>query len=200
VTGVLIERTLPPNSEDVTTTREKGRGMRRTFLSVIVMVTTVMVAATAAIAATITCTGGFCEGTPQRDEITGSSFRDDIHAKASVDLVNALGGNDLVQLAMGGTPVDMEFVEGGIGSDELRGGRGSDELDDFEPANIDDTDRLFGQENDDFLYAVDGDSNDTLNGGPGADDCYGDDGDEIVKCEAPEAGAVLHATVPVGSR
>lgn len=157
--------------------------MRRTFLSVIVMVTTVMLAATAAIAATITCTGGFCEGTPERDEITGSISADDIFARASVDLVRARGGHDLVKLNLGGTPVDMEFVEGGRGSDELRGGRGSDQLDDFEPANIDDTDRLFGERNDDFLYAVDGDSNDTLNGGTGADDCYGDPGDEIVNCE-----------------
>jgi hypothetical protein len=172
--------------------------MRRTFLSVIVMVTTVMLAATAAIAATITCTGGFCEGTPERDEITGSSSRDSIFARGSVDLVDALGGNDFVQLGLGGTPVDMEFVEGGIGSDELRGGRGSDQLDDFEPANIDDTDLLFGEGNDDFLYAVDGDSNDTLKGGWGTDDCYGDPGDEIVNCEGGNLSPnfVLQEPVP----
>jgi hypothetical protein len=88
-----------------------------------------------------------------------------------------------VKLGDGGTPVDKEFVEGGRGDDELRGGQGGDELDDFVPADIDDTDRLFGGENDDFLYAVDGDGNDILKGGQGADDCYGDPGDEIVDCE-----------------
>jgi hemolysin type calcium-binding protein len=77
----------------------------------------------------------------------------------------------------------MEFVEGGRRGDELRGGTGGDELDDFQPSDIDDTDQLFGGENDDFLYAVDGDGNDSLNGGPGADDCYGDPEDTIVNCE-----------------
>ena len=77
----------------------------------------------------------------------------------------------------------MDFAEGGRGGDVLRGGSGSDELDDFQPSDIDDTDQLLGWENDDFLYAVDGDGNDTLNCGPGADDCYGDDGDTIVNCE-----------------
>jgi Ca2+-binding RTX toxin-like protein len=157
--------------------------MKRTLLSFMVVATTVMLAATAAIAATITCTGGLCSGTPQRDEITGSTSADAIIAKARVDIVRARAGNDYVQLGGGGTPVDKEFVEGGRGDDELLGGRGGDQLNDFNPADIGDTDRLFGGPNDDFLYAVDGDGNDTLKGGPGADDCYGDAGDKIVACE-----------------
>jgi Ca2+-binding RTX toxin-like protein len=157
--------------------------MKRTLLSFMVVVTTVMLAATAAIAATITCTGGICNGTSDRDEITGSTSSDAIIARGSVDLVRARGGDDYVQLGMGGTPVDMEFVEGGRGDDVLHGSWGSDQLNDFKPADIGDTDQLFGGPNDDFLYAVDGDGNDLLKGGDGADDCYGDPGDKIVACE-----------------
>jgi Ca2+-binding RTX toxin-like protein len=156
--------------------------MRRTFLSVMVMGTAIALFATAAIAAAVTCTGGPCEGTPDRDTITGSGSRDVITARGGVDLVDALGGNDEVRLSLGGTPADMEFAEGGVGNDELVGGSGGDELNDFVPSDIDDRDRLVGGRNDDFLYAVDGDGNDTLNGGPGADDCFGDPGDETVGC------------------
>ncbi len=169
--------------------------MRRAFLTVLAMVMVIALAATAAIAATISCTGGLCEGTPQRDKITGSNSADDIRAKASVDLVDARDGRDEVRLGAGGTPVDMEFAEGGRGRDELHGGSGGDELADFVPSDINDTDRLFGERNDDFLFAEDGDNNDTLNGGPGADDCFGDPGDRIVDCEGENrAGSVTRAS------
>jgi RTX calcium-binding nonapeptide repeat (4 copies) len=181
--GVRPNATLADDAAKARGRLRKGRGMKRTLLSFMVVVATVMLAATAAIAATITCSGGICNGTPERDEITGSTSQDSINAMGSVDIVSANKGADWVQLGGGGTPKDMEFVEGGSGSDELHGGAGSDELDDFTPAAIDDTDLLFGGDNDDFLYAVDGDSNDTLSGGPGADDCYGDPGDKIVDCE-----------------
>ena len=144
---------------------------------------TIALAATAAIAAIVTCTGGICNGTPDRDEITGSTTADDIRAMGSVDLVSARAGGDIVRLGPGGTPRDMEFAEGGLGRDQLYGGTGGDELDDFQPSDINDTDQLYGGDNDDFLYAVDGDDNDNLNGGPGADGCYGDPGDTIVNCE-----------------
>ena len=164
--------------------------MRRTFLTAMVMVMTIALAATAAIAAVVTCTGGICNGTPDRDEITGSTTADDIRARGSVDLVSARAGADVVRLGPGGTPRDMEFAEGGLGRDQLYGGTGGDELNDFQPTDdndqpivIDDRDQLYGGKNDDFLYAIDGDSRDTLNGGPGADDCYGDPEDTIVNCE-----------------
>jgi Ca2+-binding RTX toxin-like protein len=157
--------------------------MRRTFVGVMVMVTAIALFATAAIAATVICSGGLCEGTPDRDEITGSNTEDEIRANESVDLVAARGGSDEVRLGRGGTPADMEFVEGGFGHDKLGGGRGGDELNDFDPSDINDTDLLSGGKNDDFLFAQDGDDNDTLDGGPGADDCFGDPGDRIIDCE-----------------
>ena len=171
---------------------EKGsrRRMRRALLSVMVIVMTIALAATAAIAAIVTWTGGICNGTPDRDEITGSTTADDIRAMGSVDLVSARAGGDIVRLGPGGTPRDMEFAEGGLGRDQLYGGTGSDELNDIQPTDdndqpivINDRDQLYGRGNDDFLYAIDGDSRDTLNGGPGADDCYGDPEDTIVNCE-----------------
>ncbi len=69
---------------------------------------------------------------------------------------------------------------GGIPADEAA--EGGDELDDLQPSDIDDTDRLFGGRNDDSLFAEDGDGNDTLDGGPGVDDCFGDPGDRIINC------------------
>src|SRR3712207_6426675 len=104
-----------------------------------VMVMAIVLSATAAVAAAVQCSGGRCEGTPQRDRITGSTSADDIIAKGSADIVRARAGNDVVKLGGGGTPFDMEFVEGGRGDDVLRGGNGSDELDDFVPRDINDT-------------------------------------------------------------
>ena len=60
-----------------------------------------------AIARTITCTGGLCEGTNHEDEMTGSTTDDTIIARM---------GND-----------DVESFYGG--NDTLKGGRGNDALD-----------------------------------------------------------------------
>jgi Ca2+-binding RTX toxin-like protein len=46
-----------------------------------------------------------------------------------------------------------------------------------------DADRLYGQEGDDRLNALDGDGRDYLEGGPGGDACLGDRGDRFSQCE-----------------
>ncbi len=94
----------------------------------------------------------------------------ELAGKLAQDRTNRLPKVDvLVGVQVGGIPAD-EAAEGG------------DELDDLQPSDIDDTDRLFGGRNDDSLFAEDGDGNDTLDGGPGVDDCFGDPGDRIINC------------------
>jgi len=46
-----------------------------------------------------------------------------------------------------------------------------------------DADRLYGQEGDDRLSALDGDGRDYIEGGPGTDACAGDQGDRFSQCE-----------------
>ncbi len=56
-----------------------------------------LVAAGVAVAATVTCTGGLCEGTKNPDQITGSPLDDYIVAKAGADAVDAGAGDDVVE-------------------------------------------------------------------------------------------------------
>src|SRR5215204_262649 len=63
----------------------------------------------------------------------------------------------------------------GTGEDNIFGRRGGDVIDATGSQN--DVDNLFGNRGDDTLDATDGDDLDTLNGGPGTDECFGDEGD-----------------------
>jgi len=65
-----------------------------------------------AIARTITCTGGLCEGTNQEDEMTGSiTLPDTIIAKRGDDTVNSTqGGNDTVMGGRGSDRLDVQEI------------------------------------------------------------------------------------------
>lgn len=85
-------------------------------------------------------------GTSGRDRISGTRHRDVICLRAGSDYGNGRLGSDAVR---GGSGADT--LVGGNGSDLLRGYGGSDDL-----------------------FATDESPNDTLDGGPGQDNCYGD--------------------------
>jgi Ca2+-binding RTX toxin-like protein len=146
----------------------------------VVAVGTLMVAlfATAAYAATITCDGGPCSGTNNKDQITGSPARDQIDALGGADQVNALAQNDTVYGRGGG-----DTIEGGADDDTLYGNRAQDELNDVVPMGNNDTDTLYGSGGDDTLDAMDLDGKDTVDGGAGFDKCRVDNGDARVNCE-----------------
>jgi len=73
--------------------------IRRPLGIVVVSVLLVALAAGAALAADITCTGGPCDGTPDPDNIHGSQ---------QVDLIRAMGGSDRID----GNPGD-DTINGG---------------------------------------------------------------------------------------
>ncbi len=83
--------------------------IRRAVLLLAVVGAVSMLAAGTALAATVQCTGGECDGTEQSDVINGSD---------GFDRISALGGDDSVY---GGVGVDEIF--GGDGNDRLSGGQ-----------------------------------------------------------------------------
>ena len=74
----------------------------------------------------------------------------------------------------------FERVGNGL-EDNIKGRRGGDVIDATGSTN--DVDNLFGNRGNDTLDATDGDDLDTLNGGPGTDECFGDEGDTFISCE-----------------
>ena len=87
---------------------------RRAVLLVSTVAGVVLLASGVALAATITCTGGFCEGTGARDTIYGSDIDDEIRAGGNNDSVYGNGGND--------------DLSGESGNDRLYGRSGNDQL------------------------------------------------------------------------
>ncbi len=146
----------------------------------VVAVGALMVAlfATAAYAATITCTGGPCSGTNNNDQITGSPARDQIDALRGADTVDALAQNDTVYGRGAG-----DTIEGGADDDTLYGNGAQDNVNDVVPMNNFDADTLYGGGGDDTLDAMDADGKDTVDGGAGLDVCRVDNGDARVNCE-----------------
>jgi Ca2+-binding RTX toxin-like protein len=161
---------------------EKNR-VKRIMLAMTLMALALALSAGVALAANVICAGGLCPGTPQDDTITGSSSADDIRAKGGDDRVDAGGSaNGTADVVKGGP--DDDTIDGEGGDDVLEGGTGQDELEDTTFDTPNDHDDLFGGKHRDVLIAVDGDSNDVLDGGDGANDiCEGDVGDSFPACE-----------------
>lgn len=95
-------------------------------------------------------------GTDSRDKMYGSRHSDVMCLKAGRDYGNARGANDILK----GGP-DADTLVGGPGGDTIHGLQGPDDL-----------------------FATDENGNDTLDGGTGNDNCYGDFGDTFLQsCE-----------------
>jgi Ca2+-binding RTX toxin-like protein len=136
------------------------------------------------------------------------------------DLGNAERNEDaarrMVQLVREGKATRTTFgaegddtLTGGSLADHLFGGAGDDTLDgrdgdDYLEAGTG-VDRLLGGGGDDTLFALDGEPNDTLDGGRGFDTYYADFGDRIVDTPGDARAGVVHAgagkmTLSGGSR
>jgi Ca2+-binding RTX toxin-like protein len=102
--------------------------------------------------------------------------RIDIHGLGGVDTLSGRGGQGTGGLfagrvvLFGGDAADT--LRGGLGADELHGGSSSDLLEGREGADL-----LFGDAGDDTLAG--GDQNDELTGGGGADSFAGSSGDDV---------------------
>ncbi len=124
--------------------------MRRVMLLAAAMAFALAITGGVALADNIEGDGGNDRlvGTNGKDTISGAGGNDDIFGKGGHDRLFGDSGND--------------DVYGGGRGDDLQGGLGEDEL--------------FGQEGNDFANAIDGQTNDRVNCGKGAEDVAGIDG------------------------
>jgi hypothetical protein len=123
--------------------------MRRVMLLVALVALAMVVASGVALADTINGGGGnnHLVGTNGKDNISSGSGSDDIFGKGAEDRLFGDSGND--------------DVYGGDQGDRLQGGLGRDDL--------------FGQRGNDFVNAIDGQANDSVDCGKGANDVAGVD-------------------------
>ncbi len=134
--------------------------MRRTAFVFVIMAMTLVVGGGAALAATINCDGGVCEGTDLSDNLTSTGIvRDIMYGFGDRDRLNASGGDDVLY--------------GNEGNDILRGGRGDDDMYGG-PGN----ENFYGEAGADYFNG--GAGKDRMTGGEGADDLLGGEGDDTI--------------------
>ncbi len=124
--------------------------MRKTLLTFLVVAVALVLGGGVALAATVRCEGGACEGTARPDILNGSGARDAIYGFGSDDRLYGNRGDDLLR--------------GGPGADELYGGPGGD--------------RFYGEGGSDHFYG--GVGRDRMTGGPGKDTLYGGTEDDSI--------------------
>ena len=125
----------------------------------VAMVVALVVGSGAALAATISCDGGRCEGTRGPDKLTGSPLR---------DVMYGFGADDKLYGNRGG-----DEMYGGSGKDVLRGGRGDDDM-----FGGPDNDDFYGGSGADYFYGSSG--RDRMTGGPGRDQLLGGLDDDTI--------------------
>ncbi len=143
--------------------------MRKIVLMMAVMATALVLGGGVALAATVNCDGGFCEGTQRNDTIRGSNGRDIVFAYAGNDRITAANGKDEVYGAQ-----DDDLLRGGAGNDELYGGSSND--------------RVSGEDGVDEVNG--GSGSDNLVGGRGVDQIYGGSGNDTVSADDGSAEIV----------
>ena len=125
----------------------------------VVMVAALVVGSGAALAATINCDGGRCEGTRGPDKLTGSPVRDVMYGFGADDKLYGNRGDDEMY---GGSGRDL--LHGGHGGDEMYGG----------PSNDD----FYGEAGHDYFSGDRG--RDRMAGGQGRDHLYGGLDDDTI--------------------
>ena len=123
--------------------------MRRTALLVAVMALAVVAASGVALANNI-------EGNGANNRLVGTNGKDSISGGGGADSIFGRGGSDRLFGDSGN-----DDVHGGKGDDRLQVGLGQDDL--------------FGDAGDDFANAIDGQTNDRVDCGPGVEDVAGVD-------------------------
>ena len=142
-----------------TTAWGEGIDVRRLVLFLAIMATVLLVAAGAALAATLACNGGRCTGSNNADTLYGSPRHDAIYSLKGADLVRGNAGDDLLN-GDGG----WDRLVGGMGDDTVNGSDGEDIV-----AGNSGHDWLNGGTGNDRIEAVDG-MRDKISCGPGARD------------------------------
>ncbi|MBW6438249.1 hypothetical protein KZ829_31435 [Actinoplanes hulinensis] len=108
------------------------------------------------------------------DRLSGTAGADHLSGLAGNDVILGNGGDDLIEDYAG-----VNRLDGGAGDDVIRGGRGNEVL--FGGPGAD---QLFGDAGDDHLDGAQDGTVDSLDGGPGTDDCVlNSDPDTLVNCE-----------------
>lgn len=133
--------------------------MRRTGLAFVLVVLALVVGSGAALAATISCDGGLCEGTKDPDKLTGSAAQDVMYGFRGDDKLYGNGGDDRMY---GGERRDL--LRGGHGNDDMYGGPGNDDF--------------YGEAGADYFTGDRG--RDRMAGGPGRDRLYGGLDDDTI--------------------
>ena len=142
-----------------TTTEEPVK--RNLIPALMVVAAVLLLAGGATLAATISCTGGLCEGTAQVDTITGSGGDDEILGRRGVDA-----------------------IDGFAGSDTIRGAGGNDFI--VDNRQFRDVDKVFGGKGDDTIDVREfrpDDEPDVVDCGPGTDTIFVDPTDTRLNCE-----------------
>ena len=165
---------------------------RQAILLISAMVAALLFASGVALAADISCSTNLCQGTPDRDLIYGTDSAEQIDALAGADVVYANGGRDTVYGGRGNDAIegfgnnDTIYggsgddgtqgiglapinLEGGEASDKVYGGEGADWIDAAAEDTDGSVDRSYGEEGNDYIYAIDG-NEDIIDCGPGAND------------------------------
>lgn len=154
--------------------------MRKTRMSIALLVVTAAGAlfASIALAATITGTNDdeLLRGTDGNDTISAAGGRDVVQALAGDDTVSGGWGRDRVFAGAGNDTVDgdrgNDRVFGAAGNDSLSGSQGNDRI--FGGLDNDQIQGGFGH---DVIYG--GAGNDQTNGGPQGDRIFGGSGDDV---------------------
>ncbi len=126
--------------------------MRRIGVVFVVIVLGLVVGSGAALAATISCDGGVCEGTKDPDKLNGSAAQDVMYGLRADDKLYGNGGDDRMY---GGSGKDL--LRGGHGADDMYGGLGNDDF--------------YGEAGRDYFTGDRG--RDRMAGGSGRDRLYG---------------------------
>jgi Ca2+-binding RTX toxin-like protein len=158
---------------------------RKAVLITTTAIALLVVSAGVALAATITCEGGGCFGTPNDDKMFGSANADVMFADAGNDKAHGRDGNDVVFADAGNDTVygsdGEDWLEGASGSDTLVGGSGNDVLDaETLESPLGSPDTIRAGAGDDFIAARNGKS-DRIDCGAGDDAAATDESDEVSK-------------------
>ncbi|MGI8909603.1 MAG: hypothetical protein ACR2JR_03485 [Rubrobacteraceae bacterium] len=148
--------------------------MRLTMKVMVVGALLLALSAGVALAATINCTGGLCEGTDKKDTLFGVSGFDEINGKGGADKIFGKSGDDILRGDFNSNPSAVE------GDDEVYGGAGKDFL-----LGEGGDDLLNGGKGRDFIDAKDPSKNstDAVKGGRGRDEIESTDREkDVIDC------------------
>lgn len=126
----------------------------------VIMATTLVVGSGVALAATISCDGGVCEGTDLPDNLSSTgAVRDIMYGFGDRDRLNAGGGDDVLYGNEGN-----DVLRGGHGGDDMYGGPGNDDF--------------YGEAGADYFNG--GTGKDRMSGGGGTDELLGGEDDDTI--------------------